>query len=215
MYVLFFLHLTSPGARWHLCQKRERTGASKRLTAPWALVRGPHPAQGLLRKLAAPVREAVALALPAPLGRAAEGFLLRGRCWTVYRDQSTGVIFRRGDLIQCTGREGVRSRHCPATHGHSKDLQRHPPPTPHSGNQPFNQLVRESRPPGSTGHGCGQPPGGRCWHSAHTPAAQGAGSPCPSPLNALVFLCVLVTSERNTLDAVVPGTASSCPDSGK
>lgn len=106
MYVLFFLHLTSPGARWHLCQEREGTGASKRLTAPWAPVRGPRPAQGLLRKLAAPVREATAAALPGPSDWAPEGFLLHGRCWTVYRDQSTGVIFRRGDLTQCTGGEG-------------------------------------------------------------------------------------------------------------
>lgn len=64
-----------------------------------------------------------------------------GGWWSETRAQAS--LAGPCDLAQCTGGEGVGSRRCPTTLGHSKDLQR-PPFTPTcSGNHFFNQPREE------------------------------------------------------------------------
>lgn len=172
---------SDPGARWHLCQERGVLGPP-RGSRPWAPVRWPHP-----------------LGPPEEAGRSCEGG--RGRpcpCrqagprgppspWTLLdgvQTRSAGGSFQRGGLTQHAGGEGPRP------------FQRPPETAPaHPGDWFLNQ------PREGVGRAAGL--------SAHTPASQGTRRSRPVPLNTLVFLCVLVTSERDVSDSVATGIASS------
>lgn len=90
---------------------------------------------------------------------------------------------------------GDKSRCCPATCGHSKDIETNPThPSTHTllGNHFYNQPLRESRP---------------CCPWA--PAGQGEAGPGPAPPKHAYLLCVLVTLETGTLDSVATGFVSS------
>lgn len=86
-------------------------------------------------------------------------------------------------------------------------------PPPHI---PLTSLVRASRLPRATwllGAGCvgqARPGEGSSGHVAPTPPTWGRQAvPAWFFLNALVFLCVLVTLETNTVDSVATGIVSS------
>lgn len=142
--------------------------------------------RGLLRKPAAPVREAGPGHLRAsPSGRC--GPSVHRAAW------QSGLASRRAPAGARLGAGAARL----AAHGHSKDLQR--PPHPHI---PLTSLVRASRLPRATrllGAGCvgqARPGEGSSGHVAPTPPTWGRQAvPAWFFLNALVFLCVLVTLE--------------------
>lgn len=156
--------------------------------------------RGLLRKPATPVREAGPGHLRAAPSRRC-GPSVHRAAW------QSGLASRRAPAGARSGAGAARL----AAHGHSKDLQR--PPHPHI---PLTSLVRASRLPRATwllGAGCvgqARPGEGSSGHVAPTPPTWGRQAvPAWFFLNALVFLCVLVTLETNTVDSVATGIVSS------
>lgn len=152
---------------------------------PWAPARRPHPP--------GPPEEA---------GRSCEGG--RGRPARAARPAPEGFL-RRG-----RGRTVCRQRAAPsAWRAHAARWWGGPAAVPETAPaHPGDRFLTQPR------EGVEVASRRAAGRSAHTPAARGTRAVLPRPLNAPVFLCVPVTSERDALGSVATGIAASPPDSG-
>lgn len=105
--------------------------------------RGLHGHSGsLLRKLATPVMEAAAPARPCPSHKARHWASFLGRfCWAGTCRTECGIP-TKGGVTSCSALAGAgdKSRCCPATCGHSKDLETNPTrPSTHTHTHTFGE----------------------------------------------------------------------------
>lgn len=141
-------------------------------------------------------------------GRAAQAGLLRAPfAWTLLDGVPSPERRRRPQAWRphpAPWREGVGQ----APPGHARTFQRLAGTTPPPSRKP---VLRPDRPARASGHLAAQ---GRGTRGRSPAPPQGSRRPAPSSLNALVFLCVLLASERDTLDSVATGIASSHAEAG-